>query len=178
MNDNPYQPPKANLQHTPLGESPATAPQRLGGWLILIGLGLVISPFRLGYALISMYWPLFQNGTWGLLTTPGTDSYHALWGPLLVFEIIGNSGYLVLGLVALVLFFKRSRRAPKVITAWLIWGLVFVTADFFLSDLIPAVAASADNDSLRELVRTTISAAVWVPYFLVSKRVQATFTRD
>lgn len=156
----------------------STAPaQKIGGWLYLIGIGLVVSPFRVIQMLAGTYLPLFRDGAWDHLTTPGTESYHVLWAPLLVFEIIGNLGMLVLGLAALVCFVQRSRRTPKLVIMWLGWAAIYGLIDFFAADLIPLVKSSADPESLRELTRALMGAAIWIPYFLMSKRVKATFVR-
>ena len=61
----------------------------------------------------------------------------------------------------------------------MIWFLAlnvaFVVIDFFVADLIPAVAAEPDPESTKELIRTIIGAAIWIPYFLKSDHVKNTF---
>jgi hypothetical protein len=46
----------------------------LGGWLILVGIGVVISPLRLLAELSKVYLPMFNDGTWEALTTPTSES--------------------------------------------------------------------------------------------------------
>jgi hypothetical protein len=149
----------------------------IGGWLVLVIIGLIVSPIRIGYFLFSTYLPLFTDGAWAAITTPGTKLYHPLWAPLLVFEIVGNLGIIVLAALTLWHLFRKSRLTPRLGVAWLSWALFFVVVDFFAADLIPAIAAQNDADSVRELTRTLIASAIWIPYFLVSKRVKATFVR-
>lgn len=152
-------------------------PSGLGGWLILPMLGLIFLPFRLGVMLMTTHYPIFSEGYWEVLTTPGTEAYHALWAPLLIFEILGNSLFLVFSIILLVLFFQKHQRFPKLMILFLAANLAFIGIDFFASDLIPAVAAESDPESTKELIRTIVAAAIWIPYFLKSVRVKNTFTR-
>ncbi len=158
-----------------MSDTTTLPPKGIGGWLILVVIGLVISPIRISQFMLTTYWPIFRDGTWSVLTTPGTEAYHALWAPLIFFEIIGNLGSIALALVTLWFLVRKSRRTPNLAIGWLIWATAFVVIDFFAADLIPAVAAQSDPDSVKELVRSIVGAAIWVPYFLVSKRVKATF---
>lgn len=147
----------------------------VGGWLILVVIGLVITPFRVVYILMDSYWPIFRDGTWSFLTAPDSDAYHSLWGPLILFEIVGNLGAMILALVTLWFVFKKSKFVPKLAITWLGWNVGFVVIDFFIAPLIPVVAAQANTEIVRELVRSVVSAGIWIPYFLVSKRVRVTF---
>ena len=146
------------------------------GWLILIVIGLVFSPLRIGLMLQKDFLPLFSDGTWEVLTSPSSEVYHRLWGPLIAFEIVGNLTTITLALFTLYFLFKRSRHTPKIAIAWLLIGLVFVVSDFFFAQMIPAIADQpADPETSREITRSIVGAAIWVPYFLISKRVKATF---
>jgi len=151
---------------------------RIGGWLILFLTGLLLTPIRLGVVLYKTFVPLFSDGTFGQLTTPSSDLYHPLWAPLIAFELIGNLSVIALGLVTLYHFLRKSRKTKKYAIAWLLTAFAFVVIDFFFADMIPSIAVQpADPESIKEVARSTVSAAIWVPYFLVSKRVKATFTR-
>lgn len=145
------------------------------GWLILPLLGLFLSPFRISFFLYQEMWPIFSQGYWAILTTPTNETYHPYWAPLLVFEIVGNLLLIVATLAALYFFLTKSRYTPQIMIAWLAFILAFNVLDFFLADLIPAVAAQDDFESAKELARACIAAVIWIPYFLISKRVKATF---
>jgi hypothetical protein len=151
-------------------------PSGLGGWLILPMLGLIFLPFKLGAMLATTFWPIFSEGSWEVLTTPGGEAYHALWAPLLIFEIIGNSTFLIAAIVLLVFFFQKYHRFPKLMILFLSLNLAFVGIDFFAVDLIPTAAAEPDPESTKELIRVFVGAAIWIPYFLKSVRVKNTFT--
>ncbi len=150
----------------------------IGGWLILILIGIIVSSGRLSLHLYQSYVPIFSDGTWEALTSTSSERYHSLWAPLIWFEIVGNLAIVLLGLGTLYLFFTRSRHTPRMAITWLATGLFFVVTDFFLADQIPFIAAQpTDMDSVKEVARSVVGAAIWIPYFLVSKRVKATFTR-
>ena len=154
------------------------APQqydKIGGWLILVAIGLIFAPIRLLVVLFKDLLPALSADTWSRLTTPGTEAYHPLWAPLLLFEVIGNCLFILSPVIIAVFFFQRKRFVPRLIIVLLLANLVFVTIDYFAADLIPFVAAQEDLGSLKELIRALIACAIWVPYFLVSKRVKGTF---
>jgi uncharacterized protein DUF2569 len=150
-------------------------PLGIGGWLILPLLGLILTPIRLGLLLATTHAPIFTGGAWEVLTTPGNEAYHPLWAPLMMFEIVGNVCFLVFSLVLLVLFFGKHYRLPILMVVFYLSNLVFVGGDLLFANLIPAIAEMSDPESFKELTRTIVGAAIWVPYFLKSERVQNTF---
>jgi len=78
-----------------------------------------------------------------------------------------------------VLIFKRARAAPVAASSWFVAGLLVMWLDLLLGYQIPLIAEQPlDDTTRRELIRSFVAAAIWIPYFLVSKRVKATFTRD
>ncbi|HEU4436023.1 MAG TPA: DUF2569 domain-containing protein, partial [candidate division Zixibacteria bacterium] len=74
-------------------------------------------------------------------------------------------------------FFTKHWRFPTLYITMLALNVVFVVSDFFMGNAIPAVAASKDTQALKEMARTIIAAAVWIPYFLRSRRVKNTFVK-
>jgi hypothetical protein len=158
-------------------DSMAREPRGIGGWLIIVAIGLFIWPLRLLLLCYKTYVPIFQNNYLEALTTPGTESYHGLWGPLIVFELTGNAVFFVFCIVLIVLFFRKSPLFPRLYITCLALNVVFVAGDFFISDLIPAVSAESDTESVTELIRSIVGAAVWIPYMLVSERVKNTFVK-
>ena len=149
--------------------------QGIRGWLVLPLLGLILSPFRIALSLYKDIWPLFSQGHWQILTSPTSDAYHPLWAPLIISELVGNVAIIIVGLIALWFFLRKSRLAPRWVISWLALILLLVVADYALANQIPAVAAQKDPETIKELARSVIGAAIWIPYFIVSKRVKATF---
>ena len=155
---------------------PFAGPSGVGGWLILIAIGLIITPIRLSMFIYSAYVPLFNSGAWSILTTPGTERYHWAWKPLLLLEIFGNAAFVVWPIVLLFLLFTRSRRFPRMMIAYFIANLVFIALDLLAVASLPNTGDAAAG-LIPDLVRSILICAIWVPYFLVSVRVKNTFTQ-
>ena len=153
------------------------AAPKIGGFLILVGVGLVISFLQNLGDLGSSLGPL-HGETWKRLTTPGFTSYHPSWKSVLLFGIISTAVILVLNVVALVLFFRKHRFFPTLIVVSIPVIFVLMLADYYLEGLVPAIAATPDyGKQWHGLIVQFIAMHVWIPYFVVSDRVQRTFVR-
>ncbi len=157
-------------------ETPALAIyDSIGGWLVLIAIGLVITPFTLGYGLFAELLPVFEEESWSYLTSPDSSVYHPLWKPLILFEVIGNIIFLLFVVVVNIYFFGRRRQLPLLIIIYYIGHLAFILTDNALAAQIPLIAEMDNNDSYQEIGRAILTVGIWVPYFLISKRVKGTF---
>lgn len=175
---NPYAPPRADGVE---GAPPPpllldlAGPRGIGGWLILPLIGLVLNPIRLGMTLVNDLLPVFRPETWNALTTPGQENYHAMWGPLLLFELVTNLLVGVFTVVLLVLFLRKSRRVPLLMIALLAGHVLIQVVDWALVGTIPALAHDPKAQDFSDLRRALIGAAIWIPYFVKSRRVRNTF---
>lgn len=152
-------------------------PSGLGGWLILPAIGLILSPVRLLISLNTDLLPIFQEGYWEILTTPGSEAYHPLWAPFILFEVFGNLFFIIFSIALIAMFFLKSHWFPKLMITYLLSNLFFVVGDYFLADLIPVIGEETDFEALGEIVKISVGVVIWVPYFLVSKRVRNTFVK-
>ena len=152
-----------------------TEPQGLGGWLVLVGLGLSLAPIRMGFQFANDLLPIMTEGYWPILTDPASAAYHPLWAPLIVFEVVGNLAFIIASAYLLVLFFQRSPRFPRLMIWYLLTNLAFLAIDSLVAKAIPEVAAQADPQGARELLRGFVGCLIWVPYLMSSRRVRNTF---
>lgn len=148
----------------------------LWGWLLLFAGFVVVKIVSVGFLIASTFLPLFRDGTWQTLTQPGSPAYHPLWKSALLFELAGNIVIGAMAMVALALLVVRSAYAPKFSIGLLLGNFIVAAIGYFIAGQIPSVADQGTGyESLAVLVRSAIAMLVWVPYFLVSKRVKATF---
>jgi Protein of unknown function (DUF2569) len=178
--ENPYAPPRSDdgagrLTPEQIYAPPMDGPRGIGGWLVLPLIALVITPFRVAVTSVRDFSEVLKPEVWAALTTPGGPSYHPLWMPIIVFELLMNLALIGGTIWLLVLFLKKSRRVPTLMVIWIAASIGIQVIDLLLMQLIPALAAQAEPPA--DLVRGVISAAIWIPYFLSSKRVKNTFVR-
>ena len=140
---------------------------RIGGWLILVAIGLVLSPFVCVETIITDY-PILTGGEY-----QSALQEHASLATLVTIEIAVNAVFIV-GLLCLnFLFFTKRKIFPK-------WMIVYLVAQIFLSVLDQTAAAivvssAAALTMIAGLARPLLAALIWIPYFSTSKRVKATF---
>ncbi len=133
----------------------------IGGWLILPAIGLVLSPFL---------------GIIGLLIS--LSSFDVNYAAYSMPSLIVNAALLVWLCVLAVQFFKKKRTLPNNFIRFMIsrtvaslilfiWGILILgsTDELFLISLLRA----------NNFIAQGIAAAIWIPYFKLSKRVMLTF---
>jgi hypothetical protein len=153
------------------------SPSGLGGWLILVAIGLFTRPLLILGAFVTGWDGYFSMEVWRLCAVPGGDNYHPMYAPVLIFEVLGNLVMLAMNLLCIALFFGRRRMFPRAFIALLVVSAIVLIADHLLSAQLPTVQAAADSKSSREVFRAIFGGAIWIAYALHSKRVKATFIR-
>jgi hypothetical protein len=147
------------------GTAPASStvdPKLVGiqGWLILPAIGFVLGPIIGVVALVAAV-ALFS------------DVERAGYGGIYLLELIVHVGLVGFLLYAATRFFRKKADAPSVIITLL---LVSLGASAVL--LVIELSAGAEvfaTETGKQLARDIVSAAIWIPYFRVSRRVKATF---
>lgn len=165
-------------RHDPAGPVAPLDPslQGIRGWLILPAIGVVVTPIRVGLEFIGNL-EAYGLSNWAALVTPGGEFYHALWAPLLLFELCVNLGLIVLSVLLLVMFFQRRRLAPMLFIVMIVGSALFAAVDLWLANMIPMAAEEITAKDGIETGRACLYALIWTAYFLVSRRVKSTFIR-
>jgi hypothetical protein len=132
----------------------------IGGWLVLPAIGFVLGPIiSAGALLIEL--TLFSN-----VELAG-------YGALYVLGLLVQAGLWLFSIYSAMRFFGEKRNAPSSCIALMIAGLVSSGALLVIDALAGAEPFVIEN--AKQMAFGIITAAIWIPYFKVSKRVKLTF---
>ncbi|MFN3403315.1 MAG: DUF3857 domain-containing protein [Cytophagaceae bacterium] len=149
-------------------------PRDIGGWLILLIIGVIFTPFKLTFELFSenIY---FNTASWELITDPSLVTYNPIYLWLIPVEMCFNISVVFLSVFVAILFFKKRSSFRVLFPAYLAYNIVFLVAEnILINDYIDA------KDSMQEWLATfrlIVYACIWIPYVLYSDRAKETFTR-
>jgi uncharacterized protein DUF2569/uncharacterized protein DUF4339 len=144
----------------------------MGGWLILIAFGQVVTPLRL-FVEVGHYYATLDHGLFERF--PVT----------LVGEALMNVAVAVLAVTTAVLFFRKSRRFPAFFIGEMVVALL--TGPVSMAWVSLVLGVESDQPALdillpmltpREITQqilAVIGCAVWIPYVMKSRRVANTF---
>jgi hypothetical protein len=151
---------------------PGQGPSGLGGWLVLVILGVLIRPLSQFYFFCRNAPVLFSQRQWVNVTTPDLPNYHVLAAPLFALETVGQVLLLVLNFLAVLLLFQKRRQFKPVIIGFFVFVLVYSFLDSLIAEQIPWAVKNT-----KLFAQAFGVCLVWIPYFLLSKRVKNTFVR-
>ena len=95
----------------------------LGGWLIFVGLGIILAPLRIMNQAFLAYSHLFSNGAWESLTKPGSEANDTILAMILLGELIVSVGLVLAWVFIAFLFFAKKRLFPKYYISILLFSL-------------------------------------------------------
>jgi hypothetical protein len=150
-------------------------PRRIGGWLILVGIGVLFTPILVAVQFAPLL-GLLERTTWAVAIEQ-TGGRRVLMEFTLVFELFVNVILFALGLLTAISFVRRRRSFPfhYILTATA--SLVFITTDLVLAAAIDTPSMAVNADDMRGLMSAISGLAIWGTYVLRSKRVHETFVR-
>ena len=154
----------------------------LEGWLALFIVGQFL-------ALFLTVFRFFADGFISSSDVSDLNEYQHGLGDTLqalaAFENIAILVYVALIITTLVLLFRKRKLAKPFAIATLMFATVYGIIDYAVASSIiesSGLSGSAEIQSMMskysgDVGRSIIGALIWVPYFIVSKRVKATLTK-
>ena len=147
----------------------------IGSWLVLPALGITVTPFLL----VRDLWTegYFNQNTWqAIISSEQSFSFALVVGIELVYNVL----FIVFTLLVIVLFYQRRTSVPRLVTIFYALSLVVPMLDGWLVDSLLDVSFTEQEQqaTYKEIGRSFLAAAVWIPYFNFSERVKSTFCRQ
>jgi len=136
-------------------------PNGISGWLSVPAFALIIFPIKQS---IYLY---FSINSVNILTRLG---YHIDLASLILLAI--QITMVVATIFVAFLFFQKKKKAVQAI---IILILSAITVGFIEASINTALFEKVDFESIETLVHNSVFGAIWIPYFLRSKRVKNTF---
>jgi hypothetical protein len=149
--------------------------EEIGGWMVLFAIGLVFTPLRILWTIIDN--DFFNLLTWETLAYSGSASYNPGLVALIIAELFCNTILLVLTVLMIILFFGRRSSFPILVNFFYGFGIIFILSDAVLANMMNGTSEKDNWQVVVDSLRLMISAAIWVPYFHLSKRVKRTFVQ-
>lgn len=150
-------------------------PRNIGGWLILLAIGIVFSPFRMLYFAFIVYFPMLYDNGWKAHTLETSNAYLPSWGLFLFGEIIINLAILLVSIYLVLLFFGKKSNFPKWYASISLFSVIFLLIDSYILTLIVPTTLMFDVETIKELSKSLISLFIWTPYLFLSQRSKETF---
>ena len=149
----------------------------IGGWLILVAIGLTLFIVRGIFEILLNFVPLMTSPEWSLMTSPDSRQYQPYLWTIVIAELLANISLIAFAAVSLKFMLNRSKRFPKMQITLLLANLAFLLVDLWLARKVSGASDAITLESIREVSMSFVAATIWVPYFLMSKRVKETFVK-
>ena len=154
-------------------------PRGIGGWLILVALGLVLGPFIQLVAIWTNFHAFIgPNRALAERVIPGLSA-------LVMFQLVTGCVLFLANLFLLVLFFREKRSFPRYAQIWLGFSAVVYLAAYTLcphhpaagvtNEAISGIVDKMQSQLIRASMVSVLRAAIWIAYLGLSRRVKATF---
>jgi hypothetical protein len=177
MEDNPYLAPQndSNFEETPQELVSRAEPRGLGGWLLLIGLGVALSPFTLFRDLYTTYLPVFSDGTWSDTSNPDSLNFVPYFATTFLLEFGTVVALFILSIVLAYLFFTQSYLFPRVYIGMMLAYPANLVFTYWLRTWSYPELSIFDDGNIGQVSIACLRLLILIPYILLSKRVRNTF---
>ncbi len=149
----------------------------LSGWLILIGIILILSLIKTIPFIYTYYDAIFSSNVWSKISDYHSEGYNFLLSVAVIGSLVLNIIMFLILVYTTDLFFNKKRIFVK----WFTFILVVSPFSLLANSLL--INQFYPSEKLFELIESLpflgslFSVALWITYLNHSKRVKATFTK-
>lgn len=147
----------------------------LGGWLILLQIGIYGTLIVQLLQLPDLSSTIFDPETWSALTSSESEFYHPSWGFIIIFESVYNVAIIGLCIYILINFYLKKSIVPRLLIILYVSVPIVGLIDYLFLLQIPLVKEMGTDNSIRDIIRSMFTCAIWTAYLLKSERVRNTF---
>jgi hypothetical protein len=152
--------------------------QPIGGWLYLVAIGMLLNPFRQGYVALTL-----SSMAEHLMTVKNPAAVN-LAGSLRLLAMLGGA-FAVYQAITAIFFFMRKTYAPAAVILLFLINLALNGLALVLIQPVPGANGASGASGAQAgqgltwvyMIPSVAVAVLWIPYFLLSERVRATFVR-
>jgi transglutaminase-like putative cysteine protease len=139
----------------------------IGGWLILVLIGMIVRP-------LSYIGLLISSKFFDSIYLESLSSLNSYWTLVHTYELIAVITLFIFSIFLLVLFLSYRNSFPRLYIVYLSLALFLSLIDAIL---VNTLVEAPSNTTLATLTGNIVGCAIWIPYFLLSQRVKETFVK-
>ena len=151
--------------------------EKIHGWLVLVGIGVCLSPFAMSLLFTTNLESYYHIDIWRDITSLGTPDFEPLFPLVLAFELFTEISWIIASFALLFLFLKKRSGFPKLYITLSIGGFLLAICWLCFAIKYSEVLDLDAEEAVSDATRAFVACLIWVPYMLVSERVKRTFVR-
>lgn len=146
-------------------------PLPIGGWLVLLAVGLFASPLLTVADLIRSNY--FETWMWSTFLDFSLETFNIGLALLFLVEVVLNIFLVLFSLLLIYQFFKKRTSFPRLLSIFYLSKLSFIILDSVLVSLI--TGNEPESSDISEIFKGILGAVIWVSYINISDRSKETF---
>lgn len=147
----------------------------IGGWLILVAIGVTLRPFTSVSAVLPVVQLMGNWPGWLSMTDAESASYVDGWASLVWAEAFMGLFFVAWTVIMVVQFYRRKASLPMALVALFAASILVSCAHLYWMGRLSLLDATKPVAEYRDLIQQVFGAVIWGPYLLQSRRVRATF---
>ena len=153
----------------------------IGGWLVLLGIGVTLNPLLLLYAVYSEYSTEMNVNYLVYFFDPESSYFNPIKGYYAYFIAAANTCLFVFSILIVIVFFQKKTQFRLYFVIFRTFNSVFLIVNLiilyqFYGDSTDISERVLLNKETTSMIKVLVQSCIWVPYIWFSERSRFTFT--